>query len=232
MEIPLVEPVLKSNDRLAALNRQRLRQAGLFTINLISSPGAGKTTLLEKTIPLLRGLGRRSAVLEGDLFTTLDAERIERTETPVVQINTRGGCHLDAALVGEALEKLDLRALDYLWIENVGNLVCPAGYDLGEDLTVVVLSTPEGDDKPAKYTPAFLRAEAVVLTKLDLLSLSGMDVNRLRQTLRRINPQLELIPVCARTGEGMDRWIAYLEQQFQQRTAIDKPIPQTHHRGA
>ncbi|HHV54981.1 MAG TPA: hydrogenase nickel incorporation protein HypB [Firmicutes bacterium] len=213
MEVELVESVLKSNDRIAREIRERLEREGVFAVNLISSPGAGKTTLLEATLPSLQRQGVRCAVIEGDLFTTLDGERIGRTGTPVVQLNTRGGCHLDASMVAAALEKLDLKAVDILWIENVGNLVCPAQYDLGEQLTVVLLSVVEGNDKPLKYPPAFLRAGACVVTKTDLLPYSGLDLERLKQDVERIHPGMPFIPVSARTGEGMEAWLAFLERE-------------------
>lgn len=210
MEVELVENVLKSNDLLAHQIRRRLQEKQVMGINLISSPGAGKTTLLEASLPLLARRGLRSAVIEGDLFTTLDAERIGKTGTAAVQLNTRGACHLDAGMVAAALDKVALDEIDILWVENVGNLVCPAGYDLGETLTVVVLSTVEGNDKPLKYPPAFLRAGVCVLTKMDLLPYSGLDLERLLADIARIHPGLPVIPVSARTGEGMEAWVNFL----------------------
>ena len=216
MEVKLVNNILKANDLLADANRRTFAARGVMVVNLLSSPGSGKTTLLERTAAGLAGrLGM--AVIEGDLFTTRDAERIERQGLPVVQINTQGGCHLDAGMVASALSELKLEGKDLLFIENVGNLVCPAGYDLGENLRVVVLSVAEGNDKPVKYPAAFRGSQAVVLNKIDLLPYTDFDVDDFLADVRGINPALEVFPLSARTGQGMEEWFNWVEAQVKRR---------------
>ena len=216
MEVKLLSNILKANDLLADANRRTFGARGVMVLNLLSSPGSGKTTLLERTAAGLAGrLGM--AVIEGDLFTTRDAERIERQGLPVVQINTQGGCHLDAGMVSSALSDLKLEGKDLLFIENVGNLVCPAGYDLGEDLRVVVLSVAEGNDKPAKYPAAFRGSQAVVLNKTDLLPYTDFDVEEFLADVRGINPALEVFPLSARTGQGTEAWFNWVEAQVKRR---------------
>jgi hydrogenase nickel incorporation protein HypB len=176
---------------------------------MMSSPGAGKTTLLERTIERLRGrltLG----VIEGDIETTADAERIERAGAETVQINTRGACHLEARMVGAALDQLDLAGVDLLVIENVGNLVCPAAWNLGEDARVVLASTTEGDDKPAKYPQMFAAADALVVNKLDLLPYVDYDMAKVRRYALAVNPRLRVFELSCRTGEGLDSWCEWL----------------------
>lgn len=210
---------LAKNAELAARNRALFQAKGIKAINLLSAPGAGKTTLLEKTIRHLHEQGFRAAVIVGDLATENDAERLRRAGAPAVQIATGTVCHLDAAMVAGALEKLDqeleLDGLDFLFIENVGNLVCPASYDLGEDLRVVLFSTPEGEDKPLKYPPMFKSAQLVIINKIDVAEVLGFDLERARENVRAIAPQAELLELSARTGEGLEGWYAYLEQQLQ-----------------
>lgn len=210
---------LAKNAELAARNRALFQAKGIKAINLLSAPGAGKTTLLEKTIRHLHEQGLRAAVIVGDLATENDAERLRRAGAPAVQIATGTVCHLDAAMVAGALEKLDqeleLDGLDFLFIENVGNLVCPASYDLGEDLRVVLFSTPEGEDKPLKYPPMFKSAQLVIINKIDVAEVLGFDLERARENVRAIAPQAELLELSARTGEGLEGWYAYLEQQLQ-----------------
>ncbi|MDI3280204.1 MAG: hydrogenase nickel incorporation protein HypB [Bacillota bacterium] len=214
MEIKLEANVLSANDRIAQENRRRLAEHGIFCLNLISSPGAGKTTLLERTCELLRGR-LRVGVIEGDITTSLDADRIARHGVPAHQINTMGACHLDARMVQKALEKFALAELDLLIIENVGNLVCPADFDLGEDAKVVVLSVPEGDDKPAKYPAIFQRSAVLLLNKIDLLPQSNFDLARVRKDLEGINPGLRLMEVSALHGTGLDQWIDWLQGRVQ-----------------
>ncbi|MBO8126659.1 MAG: hydrogenase nickel incorporation protein HypB [Firmicutes bacterium] len=209
MEIKVKKNVLGKNDRLAAEIRKYLSEKGIFAINLISSPGAGKTTILEETCARLKDkLG--IAVVEGDITTTRDADRIARHGVPVHQIETQGACHLDARMLENALEHLDLDKVDLLIIENVGNLVCPATFDLGEDAKIVVLSVPEGDDKPAKYPGIFRRAKVLLLNKIDLLEISGFDKEKALRDLAEINPDITVFETSATKGTGMDEWCQWL----------------------
>lgn len=201
--------VLAKNDEIAGRNRSLLRQRGLFTINMISSPGSGKTSILERTIESLKGK-HRAAVIEGDVQTDLDARRIAKYAVPVVQIVTRGGCHLEANLVEQAMGRLDLAGCDLLIIENVGNLVCPTNYDLGEDAKVVVISTTEGDDKPLKYPEIFRRAAVLLINKIDLLPYINCDIRTLRNNALSINPQLKIFETSCATGEGIPAWCEWL----------------------
>ena len=210
--ITIERKVLEKNDEIAEANRARFRQHRLFVCNIVSSPGAGKTTLLERTIEVLRG-EMRIGVVEGDVQTDLDAQRVARYGVPAVQIVTNGGCHLEARLVRDALDSLDLSALDLLVVENVGNLVCPANYDLGEALKVVVLSTTEGDDKPLKYPAMFRRASALVVNKIDLLPYVNASVATIEKHARDINPALTIFQTSCTTGDGIPRWCEWLRQQ-------------------
>jgi len=209
MKIEVVRSVLEANEAVAETNRQRLDDAGVVAINITSAPGSGKTTLLEKTIPAL-GPDLLAAVIVGDLQTTRDAERLGGVAAAVVQINTEGGCHLSAAQVAEALDRLDLAGLAFVFIENIGNMVCPAGFDLGEHARVAMLSVPEGDDKVAKYPTLFQPADVILLNKLDLADLLGFDASRVRDDLSRINTRAPLLELSTRTGEGLDHWLAWL----------------------
>ncbi len=211
MEIKLVQKVMKVNDELAQGVRKRLRVAGVACVNMMSAPGSGKTSLIEAALRHCGGVPR-IGVIEGDPDTTLDAERIAACGAPVVQINTDGGCHLEANLVGRALGDLDLDALDILLIENVGNLVCPVGFDLGEDKRVAVVSVTEGHDKPAKYPKLFRGADLVVLNKADLLPYVDFDMAFFRDTVRRLNPGVLILDVSCRTGDGVDAWVAWLRE--------------------
>lgn len=213
MEVKVVESILKANDALAQANRSRFQATGAVAVNLIGSPGAGKTAVVEKTVAALKDR-LRLACIEGDPYTTKDAERVAAMGVPTVQINTRGGCHLDAALVGQALETMDLSEAELLLIENVGNLLCPSQYDLGEDFSVVVLSVAEGADKPEKYPVAFQRASAVVINKIDLLSFTDVDLDEVKATIRRYSPNAAIFPLSARTGEGMEAWCQWLTEQI------------------
>lgn len=210
--ITIERKVLEKNDAFAAQNRQRFAEARLFAINVVSSPGAGKTSLLEQTIERLKGTLRLS-VVEGDVQTDLDAQRVARYGAPVVQIVTNGGCHLEAKLVQDALDRLDLAATDLLVIENVGNLVCPANYDLGEAMKVVLLSTTEGDDKPLKYPAMFRNASVLVVNKIDLLPYVNCQMDTLVGNARAINPALRVFQVSCTTGAGLDDWCAWLAAQ-------------------
>lgn len=210
--VTIERKVLEKNDELAARNRQLLKAAGIFTINLVSSPGAGKTSLLERTVERLRGQVHLS-VIEGDVQTDLDAQRVARHGVPVVQIVTNGACHLEAKLVQDAMARLDLRSTELLVIENVGNLVCPASFDLGEDLKVVVLGTTEGDDKPLKYPAMFRQAAVLVINKVDLLPYVDCDLAAMRRRALRVNPALQVFATSCKTGEGIAEWCAWLAEK-------------------
>ncbi len=207
--VRIEKDILARNDAYARENRGRFSEAGVFAINLVSSPGSGKTTLLVKTIEMLKSTVPL-AVIEGDQETSLDAARIRATGVPTVQINTGRGCHLDAHMVGHAIEDLPLKRNSILFIENVGNLVCPAGFDLGEALKVAILSVTEGDDKPLKYPDAFAAASMMVLSKIDLLPHLDFDVGSCIEHARAINPDIEVLQVSARSGQGMAGWIDWL----------------------
>ncbi|HUU85814.1 MAG TPA: hydrogenase nickel incorporation protein HypB [Phycisphaerae bacterium] len=212
MKVRVVENVLKANDAVASANRGRMDQARVVAINLMSAPGSGKTTLLERTIPAL-GADVRCAVLVGDLQTTRDAERLEPLAAETIQINTGTGCHLTAPQVAEGIGRLELERLAYVFIENVGNMVCPAAFDLGEHRRVVLLSVPEGDDKVAKYPTLFQQADAILLTKTDLLGVLDFDMGRVRDDLSRINTAAPFIELSAKSGQGIDQWIEWLRGQ-------------------
>lgn len=210
--IPLQRKVLAENDRIAANLRARFREHGILCLNLISSPGSGKTSLLERT---LEGLPARTrvGVITGDIQTDNDARRLGRFGFPVRQITTGGTCHLDAKMIERALADWDLADLDLLFIENVGNLVCPSSYDLGEDAKIVLLSVTEGDDKPLKYPSIFLRAELLVLNKVDLLPHVPFNLASARENARRVHPEIEMVEVSCFTGRGLERWRRWLEER-------------------
>ena len=216
MKINVVERVLKVNDELAGTVRQRLEEAGIIAVNLISAPGSGKTTLIEQAAQRLEGIARLG-VIEGDPDTTLDAERIAKLDIPVTQINTAGGCHLEANLVLRALDQFDLKALDLLIIENVGNLVCPVSFDLGESKRVGMVSVAEGHDKPAKYPKLFRTADLVILNKLDLLPYVDFDMDRFRDYMSKLNPDGRILETSCRTGEGIDAWVEWLRALMPER---------------
>ena len=203
--------VLAANDTVAERNRTALEECGILALNLVSSPGSGKTTLLVRTIERLAGR-LPVAVIEGDQQTTFDAERIRATGAPAIQINTGKGCHLDAAMVETAIGRLPLADESVLMIENVGNLVCPAGFDLGEAHKVVVLSVTEGEDKPLKYPDMFHASSLMLLNKVDLLPHLSFDVERCVANARRVQPEIEIIRISATSGEGMEAWIAWIEE--------------------
>ncbi len=206
--VQIEQDILAKNNAYAQANRQQLSEKGIFALNLVSSPGSGKTTLLCKTITMLEG--QAVAVIEGDQQTTHDAERIRATGAPAIQINTGKGCHLDAHMVGHAMEQLDLQANSLLMIENVGNLVCPAAFDLGEAHKVVILSVTEGEDKPLKYPDMFHAASVMLLNKIDLLPHLNFDVAAAIAYARRVNPRIRVIELSATSGAGMDEWLEFL----------------------
>jgi len=211
-EIEVMANLLNSNDTQAEINRAHFRKSHCLAINMIGSPGAGKTSLLEKSLPLLTGsLG--VGVIEGDIFTSKDADRIAIHQIPVIQINTGGGCHLDSKMVSKVLPDFDWNAIDLMIIENVGNLVCPADFDLGEAFKVIVLSIVEGDDKPSKYPVIFRNAKAVVLNKMDLEKLTDVNMETMKQDILAINPHIRIFEVSCRNGNGLNEWISWLSQE-------------------
>jgi hydrogenase nickel incorporation protein HypB len=207
--VRIEQDILGRNNEHAASNRKWLAEHGIFALNLVSSPGSGKTTLLVRTIEALKERVP-VAVIEGDQQTNVDAERIRATGVPAVQINTGKGCHLDAHMVGHAVERLNLPDDSLLMIENVGNLVCPAAFDLGEAHKVVILSVTEGEDKPLKYPDMFHAADLMILNKIDLLPHLSFDVSCCIEYARRVNPRLEVMQISATSGQGMDAWLAWL----------------------
>ena len=213
-KISVVKQVLDANDRIANENRCLFDERGIFVINLMSSPGAGKTTLVEKTIEALRKK-YRIAVIEGDIQDTYDADRIAALDIPVVQINTGGGCHIDANMVREAMAGLDLNKVDFLINENVGNLVCPAEFRIGENAKVMILSTPEGADKPSKYPLMFHESKVLLINKTDLIPYVNFDLVKARRDALAINPDLRIIEVSCKTGEGLGAWFAWISDQIE-----------------
>ena len=209
LEIKLMKNILGANDEIAAHNREHFAERGVVVMNLMGSPGSGKTTLLEQTLARLVGK-LNVAVIEGDLFTAKDAERIDRLGVDVIQINTAGGCHLDAAMIQKACATLDLDALDLLIVENVGNLVCPAEFDIGENFKVVVLSITEGDDKPLKYPLIFKESAAAVLNKIDLLPFTNFNLQSARADLSTLHPTIKIFETSCTRGTGLDDWTAWL----------------------
>lgn len=212
--VPVEKKVLSENQRIALSLRSRFEENGIFCLNLISSPGSGKTTLLERTLGSFRP-DEKVAVLTGDLQTENDARRLARYGFPVQQITTGGICHLDASMIERALASWSLDKIDLLIIENVGNLVCPSSYDLGEEAKIVLLSVTEGEDKPLKYPSIFAKAELLVLTKTDLLPHVPFDINQARKNARLVHPEMEIIEVSCTTGEGLDTWLSWLTQRRQ-----------------
>ena len=209
MEVKLMRNILGANDEIAALNRKMFAARGVVVMNLMGSPGSGKTTLLEETLARLVDK-IKIAVIEGDLFTAKDAQRIERLGVDVIQINTAGGCHLDAAMIQKAYASLDLEAVDLLIVENVGNLVCPAEFDIGENFKAVVLSITEGDDKPLKYPLIFKESEVVLLNKVDLLPFTNFNLQVAREDLTTLHPTIKIFETSCTKGTGLDDWAAWL----------------------
>lgn len=223
IKINFEKKVLTENDRLAADIRKRLEAHRLVSLNFVSSPGSGKTSLLERTLGAL-GDELRIGLIAGDVQTENDAERLRRAGGAVVHpLVTGGTCHLDARMISRVLLEMDLSTLDLLIIENVGNLVCPSSYDLGEAMKVVLLSTTEGDDKPLKYPGMFRRSSVMVINKIDLLGTSDFDMDRVKANARRINADLRIFDLSCRTGEGLDVWFAWLKSLVAERTALASP---------
>jgi hydrogenase nickel incorporation protein HypB len=211
--VELRQGILKKNDELARGLREQFAAAGVLVLNLVSSPGTGKTAFLERTLRELKARGARVAALVGDLETDNDARRLAASGAPVRQINTHGICHLEAEMVGRHLEGWELGALDYLFIENVGNLVCPSSYDLGEAIRVVLLSVTEGEDKPLKYPTMFNSADAAVITKMDIAEPCGFDRELALRNINEIRPGIRIFETSAKSGTGMVEWLAYLAEE-------------------
>lgn len=212
MKVSVVENILKVNDSIAEQNKKIFKSKGLLTINIMSGPGAGKTSLIEKTIKDMKD-DINIAVIEGDIETTYDADRIAAAGAQVVQINTGGACHLDANMISQSLDQLELDSVDLLIIENVGNLVCPAGFKLGEDCNITLLSVTEGDDKPFKYPMMFNVSKVLLINKIDLLPYVDCDIEKIKNGALRINPELEIFEVSCKTGEGLGNWYSWLRQK-------------------
>ncbi|MDO4437397.1 MAG: hydrogenase nickel incorporation protein HypB [Coriobacteriaceae bacterium] len=219
--INIEQPVLSRNDRLAASLRERFAASGTFVVNVLSSPGSGKTTTILATNERLRAMGFTSAVIEGDIASDVDALACKDAGIPAVQINTGGLCHLEGNMIAQAVDALEagvgLENIDVIFIENVGNLVCPVDFDLGEDLSVMILSVPEGDDKPLKYPGIFQHAGALLLNKVDVASAFDFDMPKYNQVLDDLNPGAARFEVSARHGSGMDAWCAWLRSQIEEK---------------
>jgi len=213
MKVSLVKNILEANERIAQQNRGLFDEKGLMVVNLMSSPGAGKTSLLEKTIDALKD-EVRIGVIEGDVQSSQDAERIARKNIPVVQINTGGACHLDGNMIRETFDQFDFDGLDLLVVENVGNLVCPAEFQVGEDFKAMILSVPEGDDKPAKYPLMFHESSVLLINKIDLLPFLDVSVDNIRKEALNVNPSLIIFEISCKTGQGLDAWFDWLKARI------------------
>jgi hydrogenase nickel incorporation protein HypB len=218
LKVSVVRNILEINDRIAGQNRELFSANRVLVLNLMSSPGAGKTTLLERTVERLKDK-YRIGVIEGDITSSYDAERIAQKGVQAVQINTDGACHLDSNMVREALGEFDLGALDLLVVENVGNLVCPAEFNVGEDMKIMILSVPEGDDKPLKYPLMFQESRVLIVNKIDLLPYVDFNLKRMREVTTGLNPTQVVFEVSCRTGEGLEAWLNWLEAQIKERRA-------------
>jgi len=212
MEIKVLQDILSANDAIARKNQSQLDKHGILTINVMSSPGAGKTSLILQTISQLKEKAR-IAVIEGDVASTIDADKVSKQGVTAVQINTAGGCHLDANMTENALNNLPLEDIDLLLIENVGNLICPAGFALGEHKRVILLSLPEGDDKPYKYPTMFSGADVVLINKIDLLPLLEFDIASFTNAVSGLNPNVKIFQVSCKTGQGLEGWFSWLQEQ-------------------
>lgn len=217
MKVSLVTNILKANERIAEQNKQLFDEKGILVINMMSAPGAGKTTLIEHTINALKN-DYQIGVIEGDIQSTYDADKIAATGVQVVQINTGGACHLDGNMIRESFPQLDLDAMDLLIVENVGNLVCPAEFNMGEDFKVMLLSVPEGDDKPLKYPLMFHESSALLINKIDLLPYVDCSLEKIRDESLKINPNLEIFEISGRTKEGLSEWFDWLKQKINDKT--------------
>ena len=216
MKISVVRNILEANDRIAQQNRDLFKESGLMVINLMSSPGAGKTSLLEKSIDALKG-DLRIGIIEGDIQSSQDAERIAKKGVPVVQINTGGACHLDGNMIRDTFGEFNFREMDLLVVENVGNLVCPAEFRVGEDFKVMILSVTEGDDKPTKYPLMFHESKVLLINKIDLLPYVDCSLEKLNEDSLKINPDLTIFRISCKTGEGLEDWYNWLRKQVKTR---------------
>jgi len=221
MKVSVVKNILEANERIARENRAIFDEKDLVVFNLMSSPGAGKTSLLEKTISALRG-ELRMGVIEGDIQSSQDAERIAAMGIPAVQINTGGACHLDGNMIRDTFKEFDFDALDLLIVENVGNLVCPAEFKLGEDFKAMILSVAEGDDKPAKYPLMFHESEVLLINKIDLLPYVDCSLEKIREEALKVNPGLSIFEISCKTGEGLSAWYDWLREKVKIRRALRK----------
>ena len=212
MKISVVKDILEANDRIARENRDLFDENNLVVFNLMSSPGAGKTSLLERTIDAMKD-DVRIGVIEGDIQSTQDAERIAEKGIPVVQINTGGACHLDGNMIRDTFKNFDFSTLDLLVVENVGNLVCPAEFQVGEDFKAMILSVTEGEDKPSKYPLMFRESKVLLINKIDLIPYLDLNLERFREEALKVNPDLTVFEVSCKTGEGLDEWYAWLKDQ-------------------
>lgn len=217
--ITVVEKILGANEQLAEVNRVLLDQAAVYGLNLMASPGAGKTSLIERTLEALVGRFRIAAV-DGDVATSIDADRAAAAGAQAVQINTGGECHLDAVMLGQALAQIDLEATDLLIVENVGNLICPANFQLGTHCSVLIASVPEGDDKPYKYPGMYQGVDALVINKIDLLPYVEFDMDYFRRGVEALNPGLVSFPLSCRTGAGLPEWTAWVAEQVKRRVTV------------
>jgi hydrogenase nickel incorporation protein HypB len=215
MEIKVLKGILDANDNIAARNRERLDRDGILTVNIMSSPGAGKTSLVMHTIEKLKP-EINIAVIEGDVTSSVDADKVGQQGVPVLQINTEGGCHLDANMIEKALSGLPLEGIDLLLIENVGNLICPAELVLGEHKRIMLLSTPEGDDKPHKYPLMFTETVVVLVNKIDLIPYLDFDIDAFKSAVTGLNPGIKIFPISCKTGEGLEAWLSWLKNEVKQ----------------
>jgi len=214
MRISVMTDILEANDRIASVNRETFDKHGNLVINLMSSPGAGKTTLIERTAEALKGKPRLG-VIAGDIETTRDSERLERCNIPVVQLTTGTACHLDANMIASAMPHMELSEIDILIIENVGNLVCPAEFKVGEDYKVMILSVTEGDEKPLKYPLMFRESSLLLINKIDLLQYTNFNPEVAKTNARRVHPDIEIIDVSCTTGQGIESWVSWLMERYQ-----------------
>lgn len=215
MEIKILKGILSANEAIASRNREQLDKHGILTINIMSSAGAGKTSLVLQTIHQLKP-EIKVAVIEGDVASSIDADRVSQQGAPVVQINTDGGCHLEANMIENALNNLSLDGIDLLLIENVGNLICPAEFNLGEHRKIMLLSTPEGDDKPYKYPLMFTEADLVLVNKVDLLPYLNFNIGAFNKAVTGLNPDVKIFPISCKTGEGLEAWFSWLKNEIKQ----------------
>ena len=229
MKISVVKNILEANERIAQENRAIFDEKNLLVFNLMSSPGAGKTSLLEKTIDTIKE-DLRIGVIEGDIQSSQDAERIAEKGIPVVQINTGGACHLDGNMIRDTFNSFDFDALDLLVVENVGNLVCPAEFKVGEDFKAMILSVTEGEDKPTKYPLMFRESKVLLINKIDLLPYVDCSVEKIRSEALKVNPHLTLFEISCKTGEGLDGWYNWLKQEVKQRKLLQQLAVDEHNR--